>query len=827
MPGRKRKEKKDSKVARPDFEGHAKSKGQSRNSRQILEVITEWNPHMAKVLTERDVEEIDQAKPTIKDLEETLNYVNHALNYLNGKKFNKSIGDILKRENVLKLLTQPAWKSLQLFRSLEYLETDASCHLFSDEFFRHIEKKIYWRPFLDELSQYDEDSIISVLLFDDDLTEYIKKWDDSVVLAEEAIVKFGLEDLVKFASGSQLTVVVGDSDGFSTTITGKVYIPPFVDSFPDKKGNMRNYIVSSYHEIGHHRWKSFTVNMHADALDYDSLDAEFVEIEKGPNKAVVVRVHTVYKRDDEERVMAVEQEEEVKVRSYGDLLELVKYPALLQFIHNVLDDRRIDRSNMEYFTGIAEEYQEDIDFLLEKRPDVGDQKFRDILEGMLQYAIAGKMKNEVPEKLRPLFEEVKKIVDAMELGMETDGTTSMNAALKVYRLLEPELDKIAARVKLIDEIPEDYRPNQPMNGENENTPILVVKKPTKKKRGEPGIDPMGFLDLPIERESGQGEGGGSGNRSRRPGESKEDSQDDKESKQGKDGEDEDRLGEKPKGKEDEEEYHAYDEFTGEKYSKGTQLVKEKVVTDTAQVVVPDYLVKTVVSTFRRYAPKDGVMIRGVESGDIDPELAQDYLRNLEMGIVEEPLFHSDVIHERRSVATLVLLDVSGSMHGEKLDVTLQSGALIGQAAHVLNDPFLVLGVSGGEPADVFIMKDVEDQHIRIAPEGGGATPLAAGIRHSTAKILTIPNKKLRQMWVVTDADPNVGRSPVEDTKKAVEEGRAKGLKIFGIVIADPREKQQNEETFIKIFGAGNYLVTTFLDYIPRFLLSQYKRFVKL
>jgi nitric oxide reductase activation protein len=90
--------------------------------------------------------------------------------------------------------------------------------------------------------------------------------------------------------------------------------------------------------------------------------------------------------------------------------------------------------------------------------------------------------------------------------------------------------------------------------------------------------------------------------------------------------------------------------------------------------------------------------------------------------------------------------------------------------------------------------------------------MAGAVRHATRRITELKKKSKKRyayQFYITDGEPNhsgEGIDPVQDTAKAVQEARAKGIKAFGIIIADQYERSRLEAQYQQIFGGGWYVV---------------------
>jgi nitric oxide reductase activation protein len=160
----------------------------------------------------------------------------------------------------------------------------------------------------------------------------------------------------------------------------------------------------------------------------------------------------------------------------------------------------------------------------------------------------------------------------------------------------------------------------------------------------------------------------------------------------------------------------------------------------------------------------------------------------------------------------VKIDMSTSMSGRKFEIACEAAAVIACASSILKYPTEVAGFNGDEVVNYHLMP-VNGDRITIPANGAGAaTPMAGAVRHATRRIIELKKKTRKRyayQFYICDGEPNYsgeGIDSVADTAKAVQEARAKGIKAFGIIIADPETKARMEEDYRRIFGGGWYVV---------------------
>ncbi|WP_445476034.1 nitric oxide reductase activation protein NorD [Methanococcoides methylutens] len=158
----------------------------------------------------------------------------------------------------------------------------------------------------------------------------------------------------------------------------------------------------------------------------------------------------------------------------------------------------------------------------------------------------------------------------------------------------------------------------------------------------------------------------------------------------------------------------------------------------------------------------------------------------------------------RDVATLFLLDMSASTrkkleNGRRiLDVEKDSLIIMTQALESIGDNYAIAAFSGNTRSDVefYTIKEFnenfsEEAECKIsALEPAMNTRLGAAIRHSTSKLKGI-DAKVKLLVLLSDGDPYdlgfaegkyEGQMAIEDTRIAIQEGKALGMHFFCITV---------------------------------------------
>jgi hypothetical protein len=230
----------------------------------------------------------------------------------------------------------------------------------------------------------------------------------------------------------------------------------------------------------------------------------------------------------------------------------------------------------------------------------------------------------------------------------------------------------------------------------------------------------------------------------------------------------------------------------------------------------------------RIKPQDRVRIRYQENGsELDLDVALRSLIDLRVGVVPDPRILMSHRTDGRSIATLVLLDLSESLNDAvpgtgqtRLALSQQAVALLGWAMDRLGDPFALAGFHSNT------RHDVRYHHIKGFGEAWNATPKArlaalqaaystrmgAAMRHAAVTLgRQQADKKL--LLVLTDGRPSDVDVPDEnmliaDTHRAVQELALAGIHSHCISL-DPEA-----DTYVStVFGAHATVIDR-IDQLP-------------
>ncbi|NDY91474.1 VWA domain-containing protein [Ideonella livida] len=174
----------------------------------------------------------------------------------------------------------------------------------------------------------------------------------------------------------------------------------------------------------------------------------------------------------------------------------------------------------------------------------------------------------------------------------------------------------------------------------------------------------------------------------------------------------------------------------------------------------------------------------------------------------DPRVFAQRVRAERSLATLLLADLSQSTDAHVWTAPGRTGAGSQRVIDVIRDALYVFGEALAPTGDAFEMlgfSSVRRQHVRVhelkafddpwnlaararvgAIKPGYYTRMGAAVRHATARLSARPERQ-RLLLLLTDGKPNdldhyEGRHGLEDTRHAVQAARRAGLTPFCLTI---------------------------------------------
>jgi len=289
--------------------------------------------------------------------------------------------------------------------------------------------------------------------------------------------------------------------------------------------------------------------------------------------------------------------------------------------------------------------------------------------------------------------------------------------------------------------------------------------------------------------------------------------------------------------------HYVDEWDYKKgdYLKNYARILPHVTMNVVPMVLPARLTKTVRKIHRELdlLKLDRIKNDKLPYGDeIDIDSWIEYTSHQDKSMHHQK-FYTTYERKTRDMATLLLADISLSTEGgitqevRIIDVIKDSLMVFSEALEKLEDKFAIYTFSSLQNKKVYfhIIKNFKDRYndlIRgridtIKPEY--YTRMGAAIREAT-KILDKQQSANKLLLIVSDGKPNDedrydGRYGIEDTKKAIEEIKKKGITPFCITV-----DLDAKEYLSYLFGRDGYAVVRDGQKLPKILTDVYINLTK-
>jgi nitric oxide reductase activation protein len=225
----------------------------------------------------------------------------------------------------------------------------------------------------------------------------------------------------------------------------------------------------------------------------------------------------------------------------------------------------------------------------------------------------------------------------------------------------------------------------------------------------------------------------------------------------------------------------------------------------------------------------------LQEGDmINPDLLIEYLTLKHREPSPKIRFYEKPRINRRDLAVLILMDVSGSTGNEAenykiLELEKYSALILGQGLESLGDKFSICGFSGQgrENCEFYVFKDFQEKWdsltmsrvLRARPRS--STRIGVALRHAGYRLAKAEAKQ-RLIILITDGKPmDSGYDPATryaqyDIRMSCEENKRQGIHTFGI------STEENTRADMQImFPGGRFAILPDIRHLPRVLPRLY------
>ena len=289
--------------------------------------------------------------------------------------------------------------------------------------------------------------------------------------------------------------------------------------------------------------------------------------------------------------------------------------------------------------------------------------------------------------------------------------------------------------------------------------------------------------------------------------------------------------------------HFIDEwdYKAKRYLKNYVCIKPQITMNVRPIALPKRLHKTVNKIQRELdlLKLDRIKNDNLPYGDeINIDTWIDY-RGHQNKSTHHQKFYESFEKKTRDMATLILADVSLSTEAgitqdiRIIDVIKDGLIVFAESLQKLQDKFAIYTFSSVKNTKVYfhIIKNFKEKYTDLVRgridiiKPGYYTRLGAAIREAT-KILDNVQSTNKLLLIISDGKPNDldrydGRYGIEDTKKAIEEVKKKGITPFCITV-----DLEAKEYLAYLFGKNGYVVVRDGKKLPKILPEIYLNLTK-
>lgn len=242
------------------------------------------------------------------------------------------------------------------------------------------------------------------------------------------------------------------------------------------------------------------------------------------------------------------------------------------------------------------------------------------------------------------------------------------------------------------------------------------------------------------------------------------------------------------------------------------------------------LVKHIRRSFEVLRSEDAILKRQPSGENIDIEAFVGAWADARIGREMSDRLYARLAREERSIAVMLMVDMSGSTHGWINDAERESLILLCEALETLGDRYAIYGFSGWarKRCEIFPVKRFdEDYNEDVIGRVAGIQPqdytrMGAAIRHLTGLMKTL-DVRTRILITLSDGKPEDyddygGQYGIEDTRMALLDARRSGIHPFCITI-----DRQGQDYLPYMYGQTAYVVIDEVGKLPFKVADIYRK----
>ncbi|BHH83988.1 VWA domain-containing protein [Desulforhopalus sp. 52FAK] len=283
--------------------------------------------------------------------------------------------------------------------------------------------------------------------------------------------------------------------------------------------------------------------------------------------------------------------------------------------------------------------------------------------------------------------------------------------------------------------------------------------------------------------------------------------------------------------------YPYDEWDYRRggYRQGWCTLYEKPVSPVKSTFIPDTLIKykgqmhRIRRQFEMLRNQNRFVRRRRHGDDIDFDALVDAQGDAKAGLVPSDRLFLRLLRDSREISTCFLVDMSNSTEGWVGTAVKESLVLMAEAMDIVGDPYSIYGFSGMRRSknEVYPIKELlEPYNSVVKGRIAGISPreytrMGPPIRHMTKKMMGT-DSRVRLLIVFSDGKPEdyddyKGKYAIEDTRKAILEARGMGVQVFCVTI-----DKSAHEYLGHMFGLGQFVFIDNVEALPGKLVEMYR-----
>jgi nitric oxide reductase NorD protein len=284
--------------------------------------------------------------------------------------------------------------------------------------------------------------------------------------------------------------------------------------------------------------------------------------------------------------------------------------------------------------------------------------------------------------------------------------------------------------------------------------------------------------------------------------------------------------------------HALDEwdYRRQGYRKRWALLRESVAESGglqfAEETLARYsgMVRQIKRQFERIRSGRMLLRRQKDGDEVDLDAAVEAYHDRRAGLHPSDRLFMRVSRKERDIATVFLMDLSGSTSGWVNDMERAALLIMSEAVQVLQDRFAIYGFSGRtrKRCELFCIKDFDEPYGEMVKRRISNlraleyTRLGPPIRYLTRRMSQI-EARTRLLITLTDGKPDDydgynGDYGIEDTRQALIEAKRSSIHPFCITI------DKSEHSYLAhMYGSVNYVFIDDLSKLPHRVPEIYRK----